>query len=109
MVYDLCKDLSSLTTLPESSLHKIIDKTLLCISNDVYEQVLQEENLCTVDIGIGTLTLKIEDNAVRYKFIPSVKLEDMIRKIIVQKINPLAETTENVLSARILDTYKDFL
>ena len=102
-------DICEITTIPVASMHKLFDKISWCICNCVDEAKLAEEEYCEINIGIGTLIIGIEQNALQYKFIPSMKLEEALVATIVKGNNPLEIALEETFVNRILKTYKDML
>lgn len=104
---NLIKDVSTLTTIPEKSLNKLMDKTYWCISNEVVESLKQDSNVIEIDIGIGELYIKVVDDTIQYKFIPSAKLNDTVKNTVINKRNVLEDTLEKTLINKIVDTYKD--
>lgn len=107
--YSLLDDLSTLTTIPYTSLEKLVDKSVYCICNDVVETILGDEKVITIKIGIGTLKMEITDSTVIYRFEPSKDLESNINKTIQDKKSPLVDVAEKTLVKKIVNTYKDFI
>ena len=105
----LIEDISTLTTIPTANLNQLVKKANFCICNDVAESKLQGEDLTEVDIGIGRLHIFVEDNNIKYKFVPSKYLENNIKKTILDGKNPLIEEAEQALVTRIVDTYKNYI
>ena len=105
---ELNADLSTITTIPKLTLDKLDDKREWCICNAVQETLLDKETITYINIGIGTLGIKIEDNTVRYKFTPSSSLEQSIQQTIINKKNPLINNIEQTLATKIINTYKEF-
>lgn len=104
---NLMKDVSTLTTIPEKSLSKLMDKAYWCISNEVVESLKQDSNVIEIDIDIGELYIKVIDDNIQYKFIPSAKLNDTVKDTVINKRNVLEDTLEKTLVNKIVDTYKD--
>ena len=106
---DLTKDISILTTIKEDYLDNLIKKSEWCICSYVEETILKKENITKIDIGIGSLSILVEDNSIKYKFIPSEELENSIRTTIINDKNPLKLKLEKVLVDRITNVYKELL
>ena len=104
---DLIKDVATLATIPEKSLVKLVDKSYWCISNEVIESLKQGDTVTEIDIGIGILYIKVIDDTIQYKFIPSAKLNDTVKDTVINKRNILEDTLEKTLVNKIVDTYKD--
>lgn len=102
----MINELSTLSTLPKSIIKSLFDNECDIIGHKVFETIINNENLCEVDIGIGTLILDISDN-ICYKFIPSQDLEDTLISVVNTNDDCLTKKIENVLSEKIINTYKD--
>ncbi len=106
---NVIEDISTLTTIKSDYLNSLVKKSEWCICSYVEETLLKKENITKIDIGIGYLSILIEDNTIKYKFIPSEKLEDAIRKTIIDDKNPLKLKLEKVLVDKITNVYKELL
>lgn len=106
---NLINDLSILTTISRTSLEKLVNNSNWCISHNVLENLLEKNPLTSIDIGIGTLYIKLEDNLIKYKFTPSKALEDMVSSTVTSKQSPIVNELESNLKERIENTYKDLL
>lgn len=104
---NLTTDLSTLTSIPKASLDKLVEKSQWCICHSVEESILNRNNIVEINIGIGILYIKLEEENIKYKFIPSQSLEDCVRDTVLNKHNPLIAVTEQALITRIINTYKD--
>lgn len=104
---DLIKDLSVLTTIPTASLNKLVNKSNYCICYDVKENLAKGENVTSIDIGIGTLSIILDDDSVYYKFKPSKDLENSLKSTIVNGENPLINVVDNTIKDKILNVYKE--
>ena len=69
---------------------------------------LKGENLVDINIGIGTLSILVDNDVIQYRFVPSNSLESNIKKTVVEGKNPLVEKAEKLLAKKIIDTYKDY-
>lgn len=106
---NILDDLSTLTTIPYVSLERLVDLSVACISHSVEDSLLDNETHTIVDIGVGKLGIKVEDNTILYKFIPSTKLEDSIKQTVLSGKSPLTLKVEETLKDKITKTYKDFI
>ena len=104
----LKKDLSTLTTISESTLSKLNTKIVWCITDAVCKSVYNRDESATIDLGYGKLTIKFDNNQVRYRFIPSKELEEAISSAIVNERNPLVDALESSLVDKITNVYKSF-
>lgn len=105
--YNLIEDLASLTNIESNVLTKIISKSDYCFSDYINEAYLQGSNTICVNIGFGKIIISIENNSVKYKFIPSENLE----KIIIDTLNNDSNMLEFELSKsavdKLLNNYKE--
>ena len=106
-VVDMIKDLSSITTIPVRTLDKLVSQMDWCICEAIHESNICNEKLTMVDVGIGTIYIDVSGDEVKYKFIPSSKLEKYIISTIVSGKNPLQVNLESTFVNRIIKTYKD--
>lgn len=106
---NLIQRLASLTTIPEKNFIKLNEKSELIIANAANNALHNGETNLEVDIGIGTIYIKIEDNQILYKYVPSASLEKYMKKAIVDDKDFLTEVVEKSLSNRILNAYKDLV
>ena len=104
---DALKDISTITTITYFSLQNLFNTLVDIISYDVQESFLDKQNICEVDIGIGTLNILVTEDEIKYKFIPSKNLSGSIIQAIEHKDSPLIIKAEQSLSKKILNTYKD--
>ena len=104
---DVISDMSNLTTLPISLLQQLSGKVEFIILHSVYESSVCHENITEIDLGIGRLNILQEKDCIKYKFIPSKKLEQDIIKTVKEKQSPLTTTVENTLQKKIIDVYKE--
>ena len=103
------EDISKLTTIPKSFLCRLSEVEELCIANQVIESVHAGNDFVSVDIGIGTLSILLCDDTLKYKFTPNSTLDSKIVKAIKNNSNPLVEKIEAELASRIVNTYKNLL
>ncbi len=104
----LKKDLSTLTTINESTLSKMTSKIVWCITDAVCKSVYARDDSTVVDIGIGKLTIKFDNNQVRYKFVPSKELEESVANAVLTERNPLVDALESSLVDKMTNVYKSF-
>lgn len=108
-MYKLVEDLSVLTTIDSRHISKLVDKSFICINDYVQEAIIQGENVINIDIGLGNLLINIDNNQLKYKFIPNNKLEKSIKETYINRANTLERTIESTLINRITNIYKDLL
>lgn len=107
MSRNLVSDLSNLTLIKEHTLNKLISKSNFIICHDILDSILTNNELTEIDIGIGTLSIKRENDGIRYRFVPSRKLEEAILFTVENKKSPLTCEIETALVDRIEKTYKE--
>ena len=105
----LIEDLSTITTISEGVLNGLNDKAILCICHSVFEQIREKESLTRIDIGVGILYINCEGDNVKYKFIPSKKLEESVDKTISTNKSPLVLQVDNTLRERLSAAYKNLI
>lgn len=104
---DIIKDTSILTTIPEKSIKKILDKMVYSINEAVAEARITGEQMVEMDIGIGFLYIQLEDDSIRYRFIPSERLEETVKNTFISKQNLLEDVLDASLVNKIKNIYKD--
>lgn len=106
---NIIEDVSKLTSISKDALNKLQEKSIWCICNAVYENQLINSILTEIDLGIGKLYISNEEEGVKYKFIPSSYLENMVNKTLDDNKNPLQLIVEKKLANRIVNTYKTII
>lgn len=104
---DLIQDLSILTTIGKYNLDQLISKSISVISHDVEESLRDYKDITSIDIGLGILHIQHKDNTIKYKFIPSKKLDDTVFNTYKYRESALAVDIDKALGERINNTYKD--
>ena len=108
MKSNVIEELSTLTTVSQTTLHALADKVNYCICNAVESTLFNRENLAEIDLGIGTLLIQIGDDEIKYKFLPSKQLADNLVKTIYDEQNPLVFELEKSLVNKLENPYKNF-
>ena len=106
---DIADDLSVLTTIQKSAIIKLLDKESYIITNGIEENLLSNNPISEFDLGIGVLSILIDDKQIKYKFIPNTKLEKAIKKTVSNKKSPLKDSLEKTLVNKIPNIYKELL
>lgn len=109
MSFKIENDISAITGIPKLTLETLFNRMSLCIGHAVWESTCKNDVLTDVDIGIGTLYIKLEDNNIKYKFIPSDKLNNTVQLSVKSKNSPLLTAAETSLQKKIENTYKELL
>ena len=105
----LAEDIACLTTIPVSALLDLEKLYGDCLVHNIYENLICGNNPIEVDIGIGTLYIKLEDANIKYKFIPSKNLEETVAQTIRTKTSPVTIAVNTALRKRIENVYKQLL
>ena len=106
MTYKLSSDLCNVTSIPKLCLDNISMKAEDCICHIIQENLTSKQPISSIDIGIGVLYIKLNEDTISYKFIPSNRLENGIRTTIQTGENPLMLKLEHSLADRVKNTYK---
>ena len=101
------KDLSTVTSLPYSIVVKVVEKLNDIISYDVYQSLKSFENICEIDIGIGILSIYVDEDIISYKFKPSYNLENKLIKAVTEDNVSLVSNLESSITEKIVSCYKD--
>lgn len=104
---DTIKDLSTTTTIPYFTLRKLADRFSAVISYNVGESQLSGDDVCELDIGIGTLLISLNSDEIKYKFIPSKKLSESVIDAVQNNNFELVTDMEDSLRKKVMNTYKD--
>ena len=104
---NLLEDLSILTTIAKYNLDNLTEKSISIITHDVLESMQDGEDITSIDIGIGVLNILHNHNEIKYKFVPSKKLDDNIYLTCKTGESKLSLDIDTALGERIQSTYKD--
>ena len=104
---NIIEDISVLSTIPEKTLEKLLNKIYYCISDALVEDIANEKDITELDIGIGVLYIRHIGDQVAYKFIPSEDLEKTVNTTIIKKQNLLENVLNDSLAKKFMDVYKD--
>lgn len=85
----LTKDLAELICVDKHVIDKLAQNVNYCICNYVEKAMLDNESVCKIDIGIGELTLVIENDSMTWHFTPSQELENEVVTTLETQQNPL--------------------
>ena len=107
-MYSLIEDLSTLTTISSAYLDKLVKKSNCIICDCIEDSTLKSQDETEVDIGIGILRVSVEDNNVKYQFVPGKDLDKGVKDTIISGKNPLTCLAEETLVQRIMHAYKDY-
>lgn len=109
MVRKLSSDLSSLSNIPEYILDKLFNLAAYCISNTVYESLLNGDNFAEIDLGFGKLIIKNDLKDLKLKFLPNKDLEMDLKNVNEGGKPELYNKIEKALVAKLNDLYKEII
>lgn len=109
MTINLINDMSVLTDVSENTLKKFLPVSNFIVGNAVYEAMCEKRDLISVDIGMGQIDIKLDDDAIHYRFIPSKELEQVLIKTLTSHASPMTVQLENKLQGKIDRAYKELL
>jgi hypothetical protein len=104
---NLPNDLSVLTTIAPSNINSLVKLSETVISHALIESVKDREEYAEIDIGIGVLYIKVTEDGMKYKFVPSEHLSSVLERSVKTGKSQLSLKVDEVLGQRIMNTYKD--
>lgn len=107
MRVDVKENLSTLTTINELSINRLFNKITWIISDAVEQAELMGDDTIDLDLEFGSIRIVIDNNNIKYKFIPSKFTEDTIIDTIVNGKNQLTMEVEKNLVQKLTNIYKD--
>ena len=105
----LVDELTTITGIPKKILMKLVATAKFSILQSLEEMILKKDNLCEVDLEIGILLISLEDEELKFKFIPSNSLEKDIIETIQTGKNPMEENIYNNITSALEKTYRELL
>ena len=109
MIRKLTDDISKTTCISPWVMESLVKRAEECIGHDVFESIIENEDTTEVDIGIGVLYIKRCESQIKYKFIPSKKLEEKVQATVLNKKSPLISKGEVQIRERLERAYKDLI
>lgn len=103
----LLEDLSILSGVAITNLDKLTSLEEDIIGHAVLEAVTNKDPIAEIDIGIGVLYILISDDEIKYKFIPSSKVQNSVKLAVDKRQSKLTQRVDETLARRIMHTYKD--
>lgn len=101
-------DISTISTVSISTLSKFVKQINWCITDAVCKSTYSGDTETNIDIGIGRLIIKYDNEQVKYRFEPSQELDNAVVAAIVDEQNPLVDNLEESLIEKITNAYKSF-
>ena len=106
---NIIEDISVLTDVSTNNLKKFVNVANFAIGHAVYESICSHDDIVSIDIGIGELRVKHEENKIYYKFIPSKDLEKLIVDTVVNGTSPMITKVDSKLQEKIDRAYKELI
>lgn len=104
---NVLEEVSLLTTIPEKTVEKFMQKFIYCMCEDLKEDILSGKSISDLDIGIGRIMIKYDENGIKYKFIPSQLFESNVITTLTTKENVMENFLNEALIKKFMDAYKD--
>ena len=106
---NLIEDTAKLTDVSSKTLLKFIPIFNYSIGHAVHESCCARSTVTEIDLGYGELHIRIEDEGIRYKFIPSKELEKILVKTVTTKQSPIIDKIDKDLQEKIDLAYKELI
>lgn len=106
---DVLTDLSALCGVKRFNLDGLASQLTYLISHYITCARAEKTDVVELDIGIGTLILKLDDIEVKYKFIPSNQLSKEVINGYNSKDSVLIQKADKLIGQRINKTYRELL
>lgn len=103
------KKLSDLSTVPERSLERFHYFINLIHSQDIVTQIVAGKKVFELEIFEGRLYIKLDDDDLKFKFVPNEEFIKLVKNSIKEKKSELVEAVTDRLKNTLLNTYKDVL
>ena len=100
---------SSLSNIPESSLEKFKVYANTIHGDDVFVSKLTGENVHKVETLEGDIYITIENNIIKYKFIPNESFKNNIKKALINDKSPLLEKLGAKVIKVVSNIYEDLV
>lgn len=108
-MYSLQDDLKTLTNISSDVIDKLVNKILYIICDDVLDTHLNNNTVTDIDTGIGVLSICVDNNQIKYRFIPSTIVESAVKNTIVDLKSPVKERASKTLASKINEIYEELL
>ena len=107
MEINLKENLNILTNIPIKYIEKIERDLVYSILDGIHDSSLNGESITEFISDIGSLLINVEEEEIKYKFIPSEKFEELLKTQIKSGQNLLENKLDKILVDRISNLYKD--
>lgn len=111
---NMVEQLSTLTNINKKVLDKLVNISIECIGDAVFNNKVDGTDLTNIDIGIGIISIlsDIASSTLKFKFTPSAKLTENLKNTFDNESmlkSGLQELLEESLVDRLVKTYKEIL
>ena len=106
---DMLDDVSKLTGISYNALFDLCKTVNMCIAQAVKETVSDNEEYTYIDIGIGTITIRVDEDEIKYRFAPSRPLDTTIKDSLESQDGVLIDAINTKLKERFEKAYKELL
>lgn len=100
---------SSLSNIPEASLNKLQTYINTIHGDDVFVSKLDKNTVHKVETFEGDIYITVEDNIIKYKFIPNDSFKSNVRKAIINNKSPLLEKLGAKVVKVVSNLYEDLI
>jgi len=104
---NILEDMPVLTGIPKFNFEKLVKRCNALINHYTYEAFSEGENIVYIDVGIGRLTIEIEEKCIKYGFQPSIALDKSVKSALKSDVTDITKLIDITLKRRIQDTYKE--
>lgn len=105
---DLRSKVSAITSIPIETCTKLFNTIQIIQADDILTQ-LKIAGAASVNTAEGKLMVKLTDDELQYKFIPSETFNKTLIDGITMKKSPLVEKLDRRLKHALIHTYKDIV
>lgn len=98
--------ISEVTNIPYENMTDIVRR---CLLHDILNGIKEGETQFNVDLGIGTLTLRLDTYFPEFKFNPTQEFHNEIIDLTSESEDPLTMAAEEKINKIIEDFYKELL
>lgn len=105
----LIDDIATLTNIPKSRVEDLFMLMCNCICDYILSDKKDLNDITEIDLLFGSLIIGIENNLIKYKFIPSLFFENKLKEALITNKNPLTTQIESKVSDKMLSVYKELL
>lgn len=105
----LTEDLSAVSNIPKLTLDKLLTCAESLMAATVSDSIKEGSSTSVIDLVFGQLYIKLEDDSIKYKFVPSTSLNTAIKQVATGGENPVIKKLEKALAEKIESAYKNLL